>query len=76
MEIDVQLGCRMRSRRRLLGLTQQDLAESIGVRCQQVSKWEIGFNQMTASRLFAVSQALEVPVSYFFAGLEDHQEAA
>jgi transcriptional regulator with XRE-family HTH domain len=68
-EIDVHLGRRLRRRRRLLGLTQQQLAGSCGVRFQQIQKYECGANRISASRLWQLSEALQVPVGYFFDGL-------
>jgi transcriptional regulator with XRE-family HTH domain len=68
--IDLHVGKRLRRRRRLLGLTQQQLAESIGIRFQQIQKYECGANRVTASRLYEVSVALNVPVNYFFEGLQ------
>jgi transcriptional regulator with XRE-family HTH domain len=53
-----------------LGLTQQQLADSIGIRFQQIQKYECGANRVTASRLFELSVALNVPVNYFFEGLQ------
>jgi transcriptional regulator with XRE-family HTH domain len=70
-EIDVHIGKRMRRRRRLLGLTQQAVAGVCGVRFQQIQKYECGANRVSAARLWLLSQALEVPVGYFFDGLED-----
>jgi len=68
-EIDVHLGRRLRRRRRLLGLTQQELARSCGVRFQQIQKYECAANRMSAARLWQLAEALEVPVAYFFEGL-------
>ena len=68
-EIDFHLGKRMRRRRRLLGLTQHQLAESCGVRFQQIQKYECGANRVSAARLWRIAGALEVPVNYFFEGL-------
>src|SRR5215469_94544 len=68
-EIDLHLGKRMRRRRRLLGLTQQQLADSCGVRFQQIQKYECGANRVSAARLHRIAGALEVPVTYFFEGL-------
>jgi transcriptional regulator with XRE-family HTH domain len=68
-DIDLHLGKRMRRRRRLLGLTQQRLAEACGVRFQQIQKYECGANRISAARLWRVARALEVPVDYFFEGL-------
>lgn len=68
-EIDMYVGRRLRRRRRLLGLTQQRLAESIGMRFQQIQKYECGANRVTASRLYQIAVALNVPTTYFFEGL-------
>ena len=68
-EIDIHLGRRLRRRRRLLGLTQEQIAGACGVRFQQIQKYECGANRMSAARLWRLSQALEVPVDYFFDGL-------
>ena len=67
-EIDEHLGKRLRRRRRLLGLTQQQLANACGVRFQQIQKYECAANRMSAGRLWQLSQILEVPVSYFYEG--------
>ena len=69
--IDVHLGKRLRRRRRLLGLTQQQLAGACGVRFQQIPKYECGANRISAARLWQLSEALEVPVGYFYDGLTD-----
>lgn len=69
--IDVHLGKRLRRRRRLLGLTQQQLAGACGVRFQQIQKYECGANRISAARLWQLSEALEVPVGYFYDGLTD-----
>ena len=68
-EIDVHLGRRLRRRRRLLGLTQEQIACVCGVRFQQIQKYECGANRMSAARLWRLAQALDVPVAYFFDGL-------
>lgn len=77
-DIDVYLGKRLRRRRRLLGLTQQQLAGAVGVRFQQIQKYECGASRISAARLWQLAEALEVPVGYFYDGLSDHarQEAA
>ena len=77
-DIDVYLGKRLRRRRRLLGLTQQQLAGAVGVRFQQIQKYECGANRISAARLWQLSEALEVPVGYFYDGLSDRaaKEAA
>jgi transcriptional regulator with XRE-family HTH domain len=68
-DIDLHLGKRLRRRRRLLGLTQQQLADAVGVRFQQIQKYECGANRISAARLWRLSEALEVPVGYFYDGL-------
>jgi transcriptional regulator with XRE-family HTH domain len=74
-EIDIHLGKRMRRRRRLLGLTQQQLADSCGVRFQQIQKYECGANRVSAARLWRIAGALDVPVNYFFEGLAQPMSA-
>ena len=73
-KIDLHLGKRLRRRRRLLGLTQQQLAGACGVRFQQIQKYECGANRISAARLWQLSEALEVPVGYFFDGLSDIEQ--
>ncbi|CAN7514560.1 helix-turn-helix domain-containing protein [Caulobacter sp. LjRoot300] len=73
-DIDVYLGKRLRRRRRLLGLTQQQLAGVVGVRFQQIQKYECGANRISAARLWQLSEALEVPVGYFYDGLSERAE--
>ena len=70
-EIDRHLGKRLRQRRRTLGLTQQQIAEAVGVRFQQIQKYECGANRISAARLWQLSEALEVPIGYFYDGLSD-----
>ncbi|MEO1040257.1 MAG: helix-turn-helix transcriptional regulator [Pseudomonadota bacterium] len=75
-EIDHHVGKRLRRRRRLLGLTQQQLAQAVGIRFQQVQKYECGANRVSASRLFELAEALDVPVQYFYEGLQGRGESA
>jgi len=70
--IDLHVGKHLRRRRRLLGLTQQALAEQVGIRFQQIQKYECGANRVSASRLFELSEALSVPVQHFYEGLSEH----
>ena len=67
--VDIHLGRRLRRRRRILGLTQQQLASACGVRFQQIQKYECAANRMSAARLWQLAEVLEVPVSYFYDGL-------
>src|ERR1700676_4586060 len=69
-DIDRHAGARIRERRIMLGLTQQQLADLIGVTYQQAHKYERGINRVSAVRLFEIAQALRVPVAYFFEGLD------
>jgi transcriptional regulator with XRE-family HTH domain len=75
--VDLHVGKRLRQRRRLLGLTQQKLADEVNIRFQQIQKYESGANRISASRLWALAKALEIPVSFFFDGLNgDAADAA
>ena len=70
-DIDLHLGKRLRRRRRLLGLTQQQVAEGVGIRFQQIQKYECGANRISAARLWQLAQVLDVPVNYFYDGLTE-----
>jgi transcriptional regulator with XRE-family HTH domain len=72
-DIDLHLGKRLRRRRRLLGLTQQQLALAVGIRFQQIQKYECGANRISAARLFQLAKALETPINYFYDGLTDEK---
>jgi transcriptional regulator with XRE-family HTH domain len=74
VDIDTHLGRRLRLRRRLLGLTQQELADACGVRFQQIQKYECAANRMTAARLWEIAVALGVQPAYFFDGLGAQME--
>jgi transcriptional regulator with XRE-family HTH domain len=67
--IDDHVGARIRERRIMLGLTQQQLAEMIGVTYQQAHKYERGINRVSAGRLFEIARALSAPISYFYEGV-------
>ncbi|MCF6316760.1 MAG: helix-turn-helix domain-containing protein [Marinosulfonomonas sp.] len=69
--VDVHVGKRIRHRRWLVGMTQQQLAEKVGIKFQQIQKYETGMNRVSASRLWDISDVLGVPVSFFFDGLND-----
>ncbi|WP_191057841.1 helix-turn-helix domain-containing protein [Geminicoccus harenae] len=69
LDIDRHVGERMRIRRIMLGLTQQQMADIIGVSYQQAHKYEKGANRIAAGRLYQVAQALGVEVGFFFEGL-------
>lgn len=65
---DIEIGARIKQRRLVLKLTQTEVAEAIGVRFQQLQKYETGINRVSASRLVDLGKALDVPPSYFFEG--------
>jgi transcriptional regulator with XRE-family HTH domain len=69
--IDVQLGKRLRSRRRVLQLTLVDLADLTGINAQQLQKYECAATRMSAAMMVRLAVALEVQVGYFFDGLVD-----
>ena len=75
-DIDRHVGARIRERRIMLGLTQQQLADLIGVTYQQAHKYERGINRVSAGRLFEIARVLSVPVSYFFENLDTQGERA
>ncbi|WP_439109391.1 helix-turn-helix domain-containing protein [Lentibacter sp.] len=68
--VDVHVGKRLRQRRWLVGMTQQQLAEKVGIKFQQIQKYETGANRVSASRLWDISEVLDVPVAYFFEAME------
>ena len=68
-DIDRYIGARIRQRRVMLGLFQQQLAELIEITFQEVGKYERGINRISASRLYMLAQALGVEVGYFYDGL-------
>lgn len=68
--VDVHVGKRIRQRRWLAGMTQQRLAELVGIKFQQIQKYETGANRVSASRLWDIADALDVDVSFFFDGLK------
>lgn len=64
--VDVHVGSRIQLRRTLLGMSQTELGEASGVTFQQIQKYERGANRVSASRLWRLSIALDVPLQYFF----------
>ncbi len=72
-DIDRHVGARIRESRIMLGLTQQQLADLIGVTYQQAHKYERGINRVSAGRLYQIARALGVSVGTFFEGLEEPQ---
>ena len=69
-DIDRYVGARMRERRIMLGLTQQQMAELIGVTYQQAHKYVVGVKRVSAGRLFQIANALGVEVGFFFEGVD------
>ena len=69
-DMDRHVGARMRERRIMLGLTQQQMAELIGVTYQQAHKYEKGVNRIAGGRLYTIAQALGVEVGYFYEGMQ------
>lgn len=74
--VDTHVGQKIRQRRWLVGMTQQELAEAVGIKFQQIQKYETGANRVSASRLWDICAALGVPVSFLFEGLEQDAQAS
>ena len=74
--IDLLLGRRLRARRRLMGLTLAELAAAVGVRFQQVQKYECAASKISAQRLWQFACVLDVEVEYFYAGLHEMRSQA
>jgi transcriptional regulator with XRE-family HTH domain len=74
--VDVHVGKRIRHRRWMNGTTQQKLADAVGIKFQQIQKYETGVNRVSASRLWDIAHALDVPVTFFFEGFDQDQPAA
>lgn len=68
---DQHVGARIRERRVLLGMSQQQLAATVGVTYQQAHKYERGLNRISAGRLYEIAAALGVPITWFFEGMGD-----
>ncbi len=73
--VDVHVGARMRLRRTLLGMSQEQLGAALGLTFQQVQKYERGANRVGASRLYDLARALDVPVTFFFDEMPDGVKA-
>lgn len=71
--VDAHVGKRIRHRRWMVGMTQQQLADKVGIKFQQIQKYETGMNRVSASRLWDIADALGVAISFFFEGLADNQ---
>ncbi len=68
--VDVHVGQRIRQGRWMVGMTQQQLGDSVGIKFQQIQKYETGANRICASRIWDIAAAMEVPMSFFFEGLD------
>ena len=76
--VDKHIGARVRAQRQARGLTQRDLGERLGVRFQQIQKYESGQNRISAAQMWRISSVLEMPISHFFEALDlsEAQEAS
>ncbi|MFA5123456.1 helix-turn-helix domain-containing protein [Zavarzinia sp.] len=68
--VDVHVGARVKLRRQLLGLSQTELGNALDLTFQQVQKYEKGTNRISASKLHKMAEVLDVPISFFFDGVE------
>jgi len=73
--VDLHVGGRVRMRRKMLGISQERLADALGLTFQQVQKYERGANRISASKLYEIARFLTAPIAYFFEGLSDPTEA-
>jgi len=69
--VDVHVGKRIRHRRWMNGTTQQQLADKVGIKFQQIQKYETGMNRVSASRLWDIANSLGVTITFFFEGLDE-----
>lgn len=74
--IDIHVGKQIRSQRKKMGLSQEQLAQVFGVSFQQVQKYERGTNRVCASKLYILTKTLKVPVAYFYEGMPEVAEEA
>jgi len=72
--VDLHVGGRVRLRRKLIGISQEQLADALGLTFQQVQKYERGSNRVSASKLYTIARTLGVPIAFFFDGLADPME--
>lgn len=72
--VDRHVGLHIRMRRKALGISQEKLADSLGLTFQQVQKYERGANRVSASKLWEIARALKTNVAYFYEGLEDEAD--
>ncbi len=74
--VDAHVGKRIRHRRWMIGMTQQQLADKVGIKFQQIQKYETGMNRVSASRLWDIADAMGVTIAFFFEGLSEGTQAA
>jgi transcriptional regulator with XRE-family HTH domain len=74
--VDVHIGKRVRLRRMMIGLSQEEVAESIGVAFQQIQKYECAVNRISTSRLWSLAKVLHCPVTFFYESIDDKTAAA
>lgn len=74
--VDAHVGKRIRHRRWMVGMTQQQLADKVGIKFQQIQKYETGMNRVSASRLWDIADSLGVTIAFFFEGLTEGSQAA
>jgi len=74
--VDRHVGLRIRMRRKEMSVSQERLAEALGITFQQVQKYERGANRVSASKLWEIAMALKTPVAYFYDGLNDRDSTA
>jgi transcriptional regulator with XRE-family HTH domain len=74
--VDAHVGKRVRHRRWMVGMTQQQLADRVGIKFQQIQKYETGMNRVSASRLWDMAEVLGVGIAFFFEGIDDTRAAA
>ena len=72
--VDAHVGKRIRHRRWMVGMTQQQLADKVGIKFQQIQKYETGMNRVSASRLWDIADAMGVTIAFFFEGLAEGAE--
>ena len=73
--VDAHVGKRIRHRRWMVGMTQQQLADRVGIKFQQIQKYETGMNRVSASRLWDIAETLGVNIGFFFEGIDEAREA-
>lgn len=74
--VDKHVGKQLKNRRKMIGISQEKLANAVGVTFQQVQKYERGTNRISASRLYSFSKILDVTIDYFYEGMENTQKKA